>query len=375
MRGITGSTTREWEIQTTTPGGSSDASESEGTQRPAWRTVKSMRAHTASQQLGGRKTMRKILKAVAKTFGILFVGVAALGALLTAQAYLARHRRPAGPGMPIQVRSWLIGRDNEGTPLELAMVGDSLAAGLGADEPSETVGVLLARGLAAASERPVQLRNVAIVGSESKDLAEQVANLTSTHSQLEVVVIIVGGNDVLHLQRIGASVQYLATAVRELRSRGCEVVVGTCPDMGTVRLFAQPLRFLAHFLSRLLATAQTIVVLRAGGRTVSLADTVGPIFTREPTTMFSTDQVHPSSQGYARAAEALLPSVCAAAGFWGGWELNLPHRIYWRERHIRWMAPLAFWAVRHAGAEVSPVPGTEQERVHVVWRPGNPRTK
>lgn len=319
--------------------------------------------------------MRTALKVVVSMMGMLCFAVAPLGGLLVAQAFLARHRRPPGEGSPVQVRSWLIGGDNTGTPLELALMGDSLAAGLGADEPRETVGVLLARGLAAASERPVQLRNVAVVGSESKHLAEQVANLTSTNSQLEVVVIIVGGNDVLHLQSIGASVQHLATAVRELRSRGCEVVVGTCPDMGTVRLFAQPLRLLAHFLSRLLAAAQTIVVLRAGGRTVSLADTVGPIFTREPVTMFSSDRVHPSSLGYSRAAEALLPSVCAAAGIWGGWKLSLPHRIHWRERDIRWMAPLAFWAVRHAGAEASPVPGAQPPRVHVVWRPGNPRTQ
>lgn len=318
--------------------------------------------------------MHKVVKALATTVGILVLGAATLGALLVAQAFLARHRRPPGKGSPLQVRSWLIGADKSGTPLELAMVGDSLAAGLGAHEPEDTVGVLLAKGLSAASERPVQLRNVAVVGSASKDLAEQITNLASVRSSPEVVVIIVGGNDVLRLESVGAAVQHLASAVRKLRKMGCDVVVGTCPDMGTVQLFAQPLRLVAHLLSRLLATAQTIVVLRAGGRTVSLADTVGPVFTRDPAAMFSADQVHPSSQGYARAAEALLPSVCAAAGSWGGWKLALPRRIYRRKRHIRWMAPLAFWAVRHAGAEMSTVPGTGERHVHVVWRPGNPRT-
>ena len=85
--------------------------------------------------------------------------------------------------------------------------------------------------------------------------------------------------------------------------------------MGTVRPFFQPLRFFAHWLSRLLATTQTIVVLRNGGRAVSLADTVGPIFRQAPRLMFSTDSLHPSALGYARAAEVLLPSVCAAAGY------------------------------------------------------------
>ena len=315
--------------------------------------------------------MGKKLKVAAAIAGTVSLGVATLGAILVGQAYVARRHRPPEPANRVQVRSWLIGSEHKGAPLELAIVGDSLAAGLGANEPSETVGVLLAKGLAAASERQVQLRNVAVVGAESKDLAGQIAKLTNPHAHLEVVVIVIGGNDVMHLRSTGAAVQYLAAAVRELRERGCQVVVATCPDMGAVRRFKQPLRLLAHLLSRLLATAQTIVVLRAGGRTVSMADLLGPSFKRFPAKMFSDDQVHPSAQGYERAAEALLPSVCAAAGYWGGWTLSMPHRVYQRERHILRLAPLAFWAVRHPGTEVSAVPGTQRKRIHAVWRPGD----
>lgn len=311
--------------------------------------------------------MRKTLRAVAAITGGMLLGVVGAGALMVLEATRARRRRPPEPAVPVQVRSWLVPGDAGGEPLELAIVGDSLAAGLGAEEPNESVGVLLAKGLAAASGRPVQLRNVAVVGAESKDLAGQIENLTNPHVHLEVVVIVIGGNDVLHLQSIGASVQYLDEAVRELRRRGCHVVVATCPDMGTVRLFAQPLRLVAHFLSRLLAMTQTIVVLRAGGRTVSLADTLGPSFLRHPSLVFSADQVHPSSRGYAVAAGVLLPSVCAAAGDWGGWKLSVPHRIYRRRRHIRWLVWLAFWAVHHAGSEVSRVPGHHGDLVQIAW--------
>ena len=326
------------------------------------------------KRMGGESMMRRSLKAVTAVAGVMILGVATLGTLMAAQAYVARRREPEIVSR-VQVRSWFIGGDAlHRAPLELAMVGDSLAAGLGADEPSKTVGVLLAEGLAAASERQVHLRNVAVVGAESKDLAGQIGNLTDPHVHLEVVVIVIGGNDVMHLQKIGAAVQYLAVAVSDLRSRGCQVIVATCPDMGTTKRFDQPLRLLAHFLSRLLATAQTIVVLRAGGRTVSMGDTLGPSFKQNPAEMFAADQVHPSSQGYARAAEELL-SVCAAAGVWGGWKLSVPHRVYRRESHIRRLAPLAFWAVRHPGAETSTVPGTQRKRVHVIWRRRNAHSK
>lgn len=319
--------------------------------------------------------MHRAIKVAAKVAGVLLLALVSLGALLTAQAFVARRRRPPGPASPEQVRTELFGEKLSGQPLELAMIGDSLAAGLGADDPEDSAGVLLARGLVAASGRPVQLRNAGVIGAESKDLAGQIARLTQRGVRLEVVVIIVGGNDIMHSQRIGAAVQHLATAVRALRHRGCEVVVATCPDMGTVRLFDQPLRFIAHLLSRLLATAQTIVVLRAGGRTVSLADTIGPSFMQDPDAMFSEDRLHPSSHGYAHAAEALLPSVCAAAGEWGGWKFDLPRRIYGRARPMRWLVWLAFWAVRHGGSEVSPVHRTGRRLVHVVWRPGVPRAQ
>lgn len=319
--------------------------------------------------------MHRTLKVLAEIAKWAFLGVAAVSVLMVIEAYWARWRRQPEPGLQLQVRSGLFGNGVGGEPLELAIVGDSLAVGFGADDPDESVGVLLAKGLAAASGRSVQLRNVAVVGAESKDLSGQIARLTQPTVQLEVVVIVIGGNEILHLHRLGTAVQYLAAAVRDLRGRGCQVVVATCPDMGTVRLFAQPLRLLAHLLSRLMATAQTIVVLRAGGRTVSLADTLGPTFRSNPHGMFSADQVHPSSQGYARAADVLLPSVCAAAGYWGGWELRLPHRIYRHDRHIHRLAWLAFRAARHAGCEICSVEGKNGNVVQVVWPDVDPSGK
>ena len=56
--------------------------------------------------------------------------------------------------------------------------------------------------------------------------------------------------------------------------------------------------------SRQLAAAQTIAVVEAGGRTVSLGDILGPEFAASPTEMFGPDRFHPSVAGYASAAAA-----------------------------------------------------------------------
>src|SRR5690606_26796976 len=96
------------------------------------------------------------------------------------------------------------------------------------------------------------------------------------------------------------------------------VIVGTCPDLGTIEPVPQPLRLLARRWSRDLAAAQTVAVVEAGARTVSLADMLGTEFATKPTELFAADRFHPSPAGYARAAAALLPSVVDALGLWAG---------------------------------------------------------
>ena len=194
------------------------------------------------------------------------------------------------------------------------MLGDSSAAGMGAEAAHETVGAIIASGVAALTGRRVRLTNRAVVGAESSDLERQLANSLEDVMRPDVVLIMVGANDVTHRIERSASVRQLEQTVRRIRALGSEVVVGTCPDLGTIQPIRQPLRSLMKRWSRDLAAAQTVAVVEAGGRTVSLGDLIGPEFAESPHEMFSKDRFHPSAAGYARAAAALLPSVCAALG-------------------------------------------------------------
>jgi lysophospholipase L1-like esterase len=197
----------------------------------------------------------------------------------------------------------------------MGVLGDSSAVGLGVDHSWHTPGALLAQGLAAISGRPVRLRVHAIVGAESSHLDDQVRQWLKVCPKPHIAVIMVGANDVTHRVKPVDSVRDLGTAVRKIRDSGAEVVVGTVPDLGTIEPIAQPLRYLARRASRELAAAQTIAVVEAGGRTVSLGDLLGPEFATRPSVMFSADRFHPSATGYRRAASVLLPSVCASLGY------------------------------------------------------------
>lgn len=232
--------------------------------------------------------------------------------MLTRQAAIARSRigDPLGHVAPSADRVY---KKRYGEPIDLLLLGDSIAAGLGADQPKHTLGGGLARRVAKRTGRAVRLRTAAVVGSESSVLAAQVDGLPAAYRP-DVAVIVVGGNDVTHRIPTADSIRHLTEAIIALQELGAEVVVGTCPDLGALRPVPQPLRALGSRASRQLAAAQREAALGNGARAVSLAHVVGPFFITNPDEMFSLDRFHPSTHGYKRTAKAMLPSVLAALG-------------------------------------------------------------
>jgi lysophospholipase L1-like esterase len=199
------------------------------------------------------------------------------------------------------------------------------------------------------AERRVRLTSFAKSGAQSSDLEDQVTRALEVRPH--VALIMIGANDVTHRVWPSVSVRQLEQAVRRLREAGVEVVVGTCPDLGTVEPIAQPLRWVARHWSRQLAAAQTVAVVEAGGRTVSLGDLLGPEFRAQPREMFGPDRFHPSALGYATVALALLPSICAALGYWPADEEEEPDEF--RGEGVLPVALAAVEAVEAAGTEVA----------------------
>jgi len=303
------------------------------------------------------------------------VGALAYGVILS-QAMLARRTIPIATSPPPR-GDGVYGAVFDGEPVRLVVLGDSSAAGFGVARPGETVGAVVAEGLAQELRRPVRLRCFAVVGAQSSGLPPQVEQ--ALEQQPDVAVICVGGNDVTHRVSVALAVRHLVTAVRELRAAGVEVVVGTCPDLGTIRPILPPLRWLARYWSRQMAAAQTIAAVEAGARTVSLGDLLGPSFYSDPDRMFSYDRFHPSAEGYAAAAAALLPTVVAA--------MTQTHEVLRAGEGMRTLPQAAVEAAAIAGTEVSAasVAGRERgpagrwaELRHRVWprgaRPATPST-
>jgi lysophospholipase L1-like esterase len=261
--------------------------------------------------VGKAAAARKLAAAAAYGGGGLSALGAALYGLLRVEAGVARKAIGRIDARVPDATGWY-GRGRPGPAIRIALLGDSSAAGYGVFTVEQTPGALLGSGIARAADRRVHLSAFCKSGSKSSDLPGQVESALPLEPH--VAVILIGANDVTHQMLPSESVRHLSEAVRRLRAAGTAVVVGTCPDLGTVRPIPQPLRQVARSWSRRLAAAQTIAVVEAGGRTVSLSSILGPEFAAAPALLFGPDRFHPSAAGYAELAGVLVPSVLAALG-------------------------------------------------------------
>jgi lysophospholipase L1-like esterase len=297
--------------------------------------------------------VRRAAAAAAYGGGGLTVLGGALYGLMFAEVRAARRTIGNADEEPLPVTGWY-GHGRPGPPLRVALIGDSSAAGYGVESVEETPGAILASGLAEAGDCRVWLISVAKVGGQSRDLSDQVDRVLP--HEPDVAVVFVGANDVTHRVPVRSSVRLLDAAVRRLRAAGVEVVVATCPDLGTIEPLAPPLRQVARLWSRRLAAAQATTVLEAGGRSVALASILTSEFQTVAEVFFGPDRFHPSAAGYARMAAVVLPTVLAALDL-APEEDTAPE--YERGDALLPLDLAVVEAARHPGASIEPVAEAE----------------
>lgn len=262
--------------------------------------------------------------------------------LLMGEVLLARRRIGTTDEVP-PLADGVYGVDFPGTPVKVLVMGDSTAVGYGMKRADQTPPALIGLGLSHLFDAPVDVRSVAKVGARSSHLADQLD--AAVDHQPDLAIILIGANDVTHQVSPGRATRFLSETIVRLRDQGAEVVVGTCPDLGTVKQLPQPLRWVAQLFSRQMARAQTVASVKAGARVVSLADLLGPLFVSKGDALFGEDRFHPSAIGYATMASFLNAAAAAA----------------WRERAHQGYAgaPRDYMTVTDAAVEASEHGGTQ----------------
>jgi len=286
-------------------------------------------------------TSRKIATTAALGSGAVATSILSVllgeGALARRSIGTTQDRPPSADGM--------YGDELAGEPVSCLILGDSAAVGYGMTHADATPPGMVGLGLAHLLDCPVQITSVAKVGAQTSDLNAQID--LGLKAEPHIALIVIGTNDVTHRVRPADSARRLTAAVRRLSATGCEVVVGTCPDLGTLQPLPQPLRSVARAWSRRLAAKQAMAALAGGGRAVSLGGLLGPVFASRAEVMFGEDNFHPSETGYAHMVSVVIPSLAAAIR-----DKNTDATYAEPPRDMLPVAEAAMQAAQHAGTEL-----------------------
>jgi lysophospholipase L1-like esterase len=198
-------------------------------------------------------------------------------------------------------------------PLQLAALGDSSIAGIGSDRTGDCLAVQIARRVADMTGRTVHVRGYGVSGARTADVARAQVGALATHPPPDVLVVVVGANDIVH---VTPPTQYLH-AVSALYEALCEqpavpVIACSLPEVRAITIVGHPLRDVAVAYGRLLGVLQRRALRNLPD--VHLVDArriAGPSFLQRPEAMAS-DGFHPSGVGYALLADALAPAVTQA---------------------------------------------------------------
>ncbi|MEV4624527.1 SGNH/GDSL hydrolase family protein [Asanoa sp. NPDC049573] len=179
-----------------------------------------------------------------------------------------------------------------GTPLRLAVVGDSTAAGCGATHHTEGFAAALAQRLAADTGRPVAWETVGRYGATARRVRHQL--LPRLGDDLDLVVLLAGANDAMAGRSPTQWRDELTAILTDLTGRARQVVVAGIPPFTTFPALPATLaRYLSERAGALDQVSQRICAQNPD-RTTFISSPAG----QPPPEFFGNDRFHPSALGY-----------------------------------------------------------------------------
>jgi len=224
-------------------------------------------------------------------FARLGLTLASLGPLFYWQGQQVRKKVPQLPEC-FEAEGRRQGRDPD---LRLTFLGDSIMAGIGHDDPEQTLPAQITRRLAQETGRAVAWRNLALNGACSQRLNRELPDVLP---ESDLFLVSVGVNDVLQL-RSPQAFQKNLMALSRRRPEAPWLLVGL-PNLRDFPCLPYPLRdFLAWRMARLDAAAATMGQPWSSFR----------LLRRLTLDTFSPDQFHPGPLGCQAWAQLISPMI------------------------------------------------------------------
>lgn len=196
-----------------------------------------------------------------------------------------------------------------GRPINYVVMGDSTAAGVGADYEQ---GIAISTAKHLGERYVVTMTNFGVSGARMHDVREQQLPLAAS-LRPDMVLLSAGANDVTHLTGIGAMRDDLRAIVKSLREANSEVriVITGSPDMGSPPRIPRILRGLASWRTKRANRMFIAEAARLGLVFAPIAEGTGPLFRRDRS-LFAEDLFHPNNRGYATWVGLLNEALISA---------------------------------------------------------------
>lgn len=202
-------------------------------------------------------------------------------------------------------------------PTGVVWLGDSTASGVGTDEVESTMAFRVTETV---TTGPATLTILGVSGAQVHevldDQLDQLIERVDDGLVPELVFLSIGANDVTALTRRSTFEDRYDSLVRRIDriAPDAEIVLVGIPDMGTAPRIPVPLRQLTGVRASQLDGVIADVADRYGLHHVDLARRTSRTFSSDPERYFAGDDFHPSADGHAIWADAVVDSIAEDAG-------------------------------------------------------------
>jgi lysophospholipase L1-like esterase len=175
----------------------------------------------------------------------------------------------------------------------VVVVGDSTAMGTGTSEPRFSVA-----GRIATAFQGIEVNNLAVAGAKARDVPAQLMSME--RARADIILIQVGGNDVMSFESPHAYGESLHAAVTAARARAKTVILMPAGNVGRAPFFLPPASWYFSARARQFNFIAMQTAKSAGAIFVGLfrEESEDP-FAELPELFYARDGLHPSEHGYA----------------------------------------------------------------------------
>jgi len=192
------------------------------------------------------------------------------------------------------------GRIGRGEPLHFLAVGDSIIAGVGARRIQQSTVGHVARFMSGRLSREINWRAAGVIGAGARRVRRDVVPALPKQ-RFDAILVSVGVNDVLKLERSGRFRRQLLKLIRDLRVHSPDAVIAYLglPPLGDFPKLRRPLRWIVGYRVRKFDAVARDAVTRMPG-VLHIPMRFSPRLD-----MFSNDGLHPSETSQRRLAKII----------------------------------------------------------------------